>query len=431
MQAMGSIRIVTEVPGPRSRELAQRAARSVAHPVMPAGEIFISHGEGALITDVDGNRFIDLMGGVGCLIVGHAHPGVTRAVRDQVDRSLHSDFSLVPYEGYLALAERLSEACGGNRKVAFFNSGAEAVENAVKIARGATGRPGLICFEGAFHGRTLMALSLTHRETPHKKGFGPFAPEVYRVPFPGRHETSLEDSLRAVEQTLRDHDVAAIVVEPILGEGGFVVPPPGFLSEVARISAAHGAVFIADEIQSGYGRTGSFLASDHFGVRPDLVLLGKSIAAGLPLSAVVGEPRWMDALEPNAIGGTYVGNPVACAAALAVLEIIDSEKLVGRAVEVGEILTSGWNALREKYDAIREVRGLGAMVGVEFAGGRVLKALLSQATRRGVLAMTAGKEAKVLRHLMPLVITDGQLAEALRVFDDCLREGSRVQPGAG
>lgn len=413
---MGSIRLLTEVPGPRSRELAARSTRSVARPVVPGGEVFIERGEGTVLEDVDGNRFIDLIGGVGCLIAGHAHPKVTAAVDEQMRRSLHTDFSLIPYESYIALAERLSDLCGGERKAAFFNSGAEAVENAVKVARGATGRPGIVCFEGAFHGRTLMALTLTYREVPHKRGFGPFAPEVYRVPYPGFAGCGLADSLTALSQTLHDSSIAGVIVEPVLGEGGFIVPPPDFLREIATLCSETGTVFIADEIQSGYGRTGTFLASEQAGVRPDLILLGKSIGAGLPLSAVLGDPVWMDALEPNAIGGTYVGNPVACAAGLAVLDVIEQEDLLGRAREIGKRLVSGWTGLPR----VKEVRGLGAMVGVEFEDPSVTKAVIDQARSLGVLAMSAGPRGEVIRHLMPLVISDEELDETFDVFRTCL-----------
>lgn len=416
---MGSIRLVTEVPGPRSRELAARSSGSVGRPVMP-GDVFVARGEGAVLEDVDGNRLIDLIGGLGCLVVGHSHPRVVEAVRSQAGLYLHTDFSVVGYDSYVTLAERLSEACGSGRKVGFFNSGAEAIENAVKVARAVTGRPGVACFEGGFHGRTYMAMTLTSRETPYKEGFGPFVPEVHRLPYPGFEGATLDGFEAAAGELFSERAIAAVVVEPVLGEGGFVVPPRGFLQAVERLCREHGAAFVADEIQSGYGRTGTFLASEQAGVRPDMVTLGKSIAAGLPLSAVAGDPAWLDALPSGALGGTYVGNPVACAAALAVLDVFEEEKLLQRAREVGERLTSAWEEIAARTAAIRAVRGVGAMVGVEFEDAGLLAGLLSGARSRGVLAITAGKERRVLRHLVPLVVTDEQLDEALGVFGDLL-----------
>lgn len=417
---MSSIRLVTEIPGPRSAEMARRGQDWLARPVAPDGSIFAARGEGAVVEDVDGNRYIDFTGGVGCLAVGHCHPRVLDAVRAQTEAFVHTDFSVVAYESYVALAERISGACGGGRKVALFNSGAEAVENAVKIARSATGRPGIVCFDGAFHGRTLLTMTLTSRDAPIKRGFGPFAPEVYRRPFPGLRGAVLQDAVGQVEETLAGRSIAAVIVEPVLGEGGFVVPPPEFLPELARLCRGGGAVLIADEIQSGYGRTGTFLACDRSGVRPDLVLLGKSIASGLPLSAVVGDPHLMDAPEPHALGGTYVGNPVACAAGLGVLDALTDERLVERAEVIGERLIGRWQAIGARCGGIREVRGLGAMVGVEFEDPGRLAKLIATARRRGVLALSAGAEDSVLRHLMPLVISDSQLDEGLSVFETCL-----------
>ena len=419
---MPSIRILTEIPGPRSRELAARAESSVASPVAPGDDIFGARAEGAVIEDVDGNRYLDFTGGVGCLAVGHAHPRVVAAVREQAERFLHTDFSVVAYESYVALAERISAAMGGGRKLAFFNSGAEAIENAVKVAKGATGRGGLVCFEGAFHGRTLLTMTLTAREVPVKKGFGPFAPEVHRAPYPGLRGATLEESLAAVEALLGGNGIAAVVVEPVLGEGGFVIPPPEFLQGIERLCRAAGTAFVADEIQAGYGRTGRFLASDHSGVRPDLVVLGKSIASGLPLSAVAGDARWMDALAPHALGGTYVGNPVACAAGLAVLDVIEEEGLVDRATAIGARLVDGWSKIAARAGAVAQVRALGSMVGVEFHDAGLVARILAGARRRGVLAIPAGEDGRVIRHLLPMVATDAQLDEAFEVFDAAVEE---------
>lgn len=401
--------------------MTERSAGAIPRPLTPYGKVWAARGEGAVLEDVDGNRFIDMIGGVGCLVAGHSHPKVVEGIVAQTRLFTHTDFSLIPYEGYTRLAERMSELCGGGRKVGFFNSGAEAVENAVKIARAATGRPGIICFEGAFHGRTFMSMSLTHREAPYKMGFGPFVPEVHRAPYPGFDGATLDDSLSAVEKIMSSHQVAGAIVEPVLGEGGFMPAAEGFLAGLAGLCDLNGAVLIADEIQSGYGRTGAFLASDHSGVRPGLVTLAKSIASGLPLSAVVGDPRWFDALPQNALGGTYVGNPVAQAAAHAVLDVIEGEGLLARAKAIGEALTHGWNRISEGTHLIVQVRGLGAMVGVVFRDAAVADAVIDGALQRGVIAMKAGRDGDVIRHLMPLVITDEQIEEALQVFAAAVR----------
>jgi 4-aminobutyrate aminotransferase len=372
-----------------------------------------------MVEDVDGNRYLDLVGGLGCLAVGHCHPRVVEAIREQALKFLHTDYSVIPYDLYHRLAEAVSHHCGGERKVAFFNSGAEAIENAVKIARAVTRRPGIVCFEGAFHGRTNLTLALTHREVPYKQGFGPFTPEVYRLPYPGFEGATMESFEKAARELFPKHDIAAAVVEPVLGEGGFVVPPPEFLPLVKWFTKEYGALLVADEIQTGYGRTGMFLASERRGVRPDLVALGKSIASGLPLSAVAGEPDLMDALGPGTLGGTYVGNPVALAAGIAVLEIIDEDNLVDRAKHLGDLITTGWTAIAAAVPGlIGDIRGLGSMVGVEFRDRETLARLRTTAMQLGVLTVTAGKEGKVLRHLLPLVITDDQLAETFAVFNE-------------
>ena len=412
---MGSIKLVTEIPGPRSRELLQRARETIMPPIGPGGEIFIERGEGAVVEDVDGNRYLDLIGGVGCLITGHSHPRVVDAITRQARLFTHTDFTVVPYENYVELAERITSMTGRGT-VAFFNTGAEAVENAVKIARYTTGRPGVVCFKGAFHGRTYMALTLTAREVPHKSGFGPFVPEVYRARYPGLDGASEKDSVSDVEAILNERSVAAIIVEPVLGEGGFVVPPSGFLAELQRVCRDLQVLLILDEVQSGYARTGKFLASQHEGVSGDLTVLGKSIASGLPLSALVAAPALADSLPQNSLGGTFPGNPLACAAGLAVLDVIEQEGLLSRAVEIGKRLTAGWEEIAAASGAIREVRGVGAMIGVEFHQANGAKRMILGAREKGVLAMSAGREGKVIRHLMPLVITDEQLEEALDVF---------------
>lgn len=417
---MSDIKLVTDIPGPISRALAQRAGSSVAAPLVPYGEVFAAGGQGAILEDVDGNRFIDLIGGVGCLITGHSHPKVVEAIKHQTERFIHTDFSLIPYEPYVELAERLSALCGGGRKAGFFNSGAEAVENAVKVAKKATGRTAIICFEGAFHGRTLMAMTLTAREVPYKQGFGPFAPDVHRAPYPGFGGATVASALEEVERLMRTEQIAGLIVEPVLGEGGFIVPSPEFLPALAEMCRDHGAMFIADEIQSGYCRTGNFLASEQVGVRPDLVVLGKSIACGLPLSAIVADPAWIDRLPSNSLGGTYVGNPIACAAALAVLDVIEQERLIERAVMIGNLLRDSWERLASQTPAIAEVRGAGAMIGVEFEDPAVSDRVVRAALKRGVMSMKAGPDGRVIRHLMPLVITEDQVTEAMAVFESCL-----------
>lgn len=419
---MGSIKILTDIPGPRSRELVSRARQIVPSPIGPQGGIFIARGEGAVVEDVDGNCFIDLIGGVGCLMVGHSHPRVIEAIKRQSEQFTHTDFTIVPYESYVELGERISEMAAFSKpaRVAFFSTGAEAVENAVKIARSTIGRPGIIAFEGAFHGRTYMALTLTARDEPYKAGFGPYVPEVYRVPYPSFDGATLEDSLGETTKLFTEHDIAAVIVEPILGEGGFVVPPPNFLNELRKITVSNGSVLIADEVQTGYGRTGRFLASQHANTEPDIVVLGKSIGAGVPLSALVIRNDLAEGMTTNSLGGTFPGNPIACAAALAVLDIIEEEGLLDRAIAIGARLTDGWVELTD-VGSIREIRGLGAMIGVEFEDARTAKSLVSEALSRGVMMLTAGKEGNVIRHLLPLVITDSQLDEVFEILGSALR----------
>jgi 4-aminobutyrate aminotransferase/(S)-3-amino-2-methylpropionate transaminase len=445
-----SIRLVTNLPGPRSAEVLARKARVVADPLDIHVPAVIDHGEGAVITDLDGNRLIDFSGGLGCQLVGYSHPKVVEAVTRQAAKVSHTDFSVIPYEVYVDLAERLVARTGiDGGKVALFNAGAEAIENAVKFAKAATGRPAVLCFEGGFHGRTLLTMSLTSRHHPYKHGFGPFAPEVYRLPYSYPYRSS--DPERAGELALRDIErafttvvdptsVACAVVEPIQGEGGFVVPSADFLQGLQRLCARHGILVVADEVQSGCGRTGRFLASEHFGLEPDVVVLAKALGAGYPLSAVVARPEIMDAPGPSAIGGTYVGNPVACAAAVAVLEVIDEEGLLERSEQIGKIVRSRWEQIAGGVDEVGEIRGIGAMIGVEFVRDRgtrepneaYLGALVSATMRRGLITVTCGIYHNVLRHLIPLVITDGQLEEAMDVLSDAAVEargaGDRATP---
>ena len=439
---MTAINVRTPIPGPRSKEILERKSAIVADPLDIHVPAAIDRGEGARVTDVDGNVMLDFSGGLGCHVVGYSHPKVVEAVQRQADRFSHTDFSVIPYEPYVELAERLVRLVGGERKAAFFNSGAEAVENAVKFARAATGRPAIVCFEGGFHGRTLLTMSLTSRHKPYKTGFGPFAPEVYRLPYPYPYRSAHPEeagqlALQAIERafvTVVDpRSVAAAVVEPIQGEGGFVVPTADFLPRLAEICRRHGILLIADEIQTGFGRTGKFLASEHFGIEPDIVLLAKALASGYPLSAVVGRKQIMDAPGPSAIGGTYVGNPVACAAANAVLQVIEEEGLIERAEQVGKTIRARWEQVAQDVLEVGEIRGVGAMIGVEFVTDRetkepneeVLGAIIKDAMGRGVVAVSCGIYHNVLRHLIPLVISDRELEEGLDVLADAAVAASR------
>ncbi len=431
-----AIHLRTEVPGPRSREIVARKQRVVADPLGLNFPVVIAEGRGATLSDVDGNTFLDFAGGVGCLNVGHAHPKVTAAVQEQVARFAHTDFTIVPYETYVELAERLlaKTPISGATRAAFFSAGTEAVENAVKFARAYTKRPAVIAFEGGFHGRTLLSLSLTSKTHPYKAGLGPFAPEVYRVPFAQDYRgpdprSALEALERALVAQVAAETVAALVIEPVQGEGGFVVAPRDFMAGVRRICDEHGIVLVVDEVQSGYGRTGRFFAIEHYGVEPDLIVVAKSIAAGLPLSGVLGRAEIMNAPGAAAIGGTYVGNPVAQAAALAVLDVFEEEGLVERAVAIGETMRARMLAWQERFEVIGDVRGLGAMLAIELVHDREAKrpapelvfAVCEQAFQGGLLLLGAGIYGNVVRVLVPLVISDAELEEALDVWEHALK----------
>ena len=435
MAATRSIVLTTEIPGPRSRAIGERIERSIARPLDITFPVVAHSARGVTLTDVDGNTFIDFAGGVGCLTVGHSHPEVVAAAQEQLDRFAHTDFTIVAYESYVELAERLTERApiSGPVKAAFFNAGTEAVENAVKFARAYTGRPAVIAFEGGFHGRTLLSLSLTSKVHPYKAGLGPFAPEIYRVPFPNEYRgVSSEAALAALERafttTVAAETVAAIVLEPVQGEGGFIVAPPGFVAGVRGLCDDHGIVLIVDEVQTGFGRTGRFFAIEHAGVEPDLICVAKSIASGLPLSGVLGRAEIMDAPERGGVGGTYVGNPVALAAGLAVLDVIDEEGLVERAALVGETIRARMLAWQERWPAVGDVRGLGAMLAIELVSDPATRAPskeLAQAVRaaaleRGLLLITCGVNGNCIRVLVPLVIADPELDEALGVWEEAL-----------
>jgi 4-aminobutyrate aminotransferase/(S)-3-amino-2-methylpropionate transaminase len=429
------IEIRTEIPGPRGREFLERERRAVAHPLVVHGPVVADRARGSTITDVDGNTFVDFVGGVGVANVGHNHPRVVEAIADQADRFLHTDFTVVPYEGYVELAERLGALVpiAGETRGAFFNSGAEAVENAVKLARLFTGRQGVVAFEGAFHGRTWMALTLTSKVDPYKKGLGPFAPEVYRTPFPNAYRgPSGETALAALERLFSMHvapeNVAAIVFEPELGEGGFHPAPPEFVAGLRRMCDEHGIVLVADEVQTGFGRTGRMFAMEHFDAEPDLVLVAKSIAGGLPLSGVVGRAEIMDAAHPGAIGGTFVGNPVALAAACAVLDIFEEERLVERARLLGDAIRARMLDWQSRWPQIGDVRGLGAMLAIELVRDPVTKepapelvhAVIDAALHRGLLLLKAGVDGSSIRVLCPLTTSEAELDDGLRAWEEAL-----------
>jgi 4-aminobutyrate aminotransferase/(S)-3-amino-2-methylpropionate transaminase len=430
-----TIELKTAVPGPKSQEILARKERVVADPLSVFIPVVIEEARGATLTDVDGNTFIDFTGGVGCLNVGHSHPRVVEAAQEQLTKFSHTDFTIVPYEVYVTLAERLIATAPfrSPAKAAFFNAGTEAVENAIKFARSYTGRPAVIGFEGGFHGRTLLSLSLTSKTHPYKAGLGPFAPEVYRVPFANEYRgPSAEDALGALERALitqvAAETVAAIVIEPVQGEGGFVVAPKAFLEGVRRICDEHGIVMVVDEVQTGFGRTGKLFAIEHYGIEPDLITIAKSIAAGLPLSGVIGKAEIMDAPGDSAIGGTYVGNPVAQAAALAVLDVIEDEGVCERAAQVGETIRARMESWQERWPRIGDVRGLGAMLAIELVSDPATKepdadtasAVVEAAAERGLLLLKSGIYANCIRVLAPLILTDAELDEALAVWEEAL-----------
>jgi 4-aminobutyrate aminotransferase/(S)-3-amino-2-methylpropionate transaminase len=434
-----AIDLKTAIPGPRSQEILARKERVVADPLGIYLPIVIAEGRGATVTDLDGNSYVDFTGGVGCLNVGHAHPRVVAAVQEQAERFLHTDFTMVPYEVYVAYAERLTAIApfSGPSKAAFFNAGTEAVENAVKFARGFTGRPAVIGFEGAFHGRTLLSLTLTSKTHPYKAGLGPFAPEVYRVPFPNEYRgISAADALAALERALSTQvaaeTVAAIVLEPVQGEGGFIPAPPEFIRGVREICDREGILLVVDEVQSGFGRTGRMFAIEHYDVEPDLMTVAKSIAAGLPLSGVVGKAHIMDSLWDSAVGGTYVGNPVALAAACAVLDVFEEEGLAERSQRIGETIRARMLSWQERHDSIGDVRGLGSMLAVEYVRDRGTKEpapematrVAEEAAARGLLLLKAGIHSNCNRVLCPLVITDAELDEALGAWEEALDAAS-------
>jgi 4-aminobutyrate aminotransferase / (S)-3-amino-2-methylpropionate transaminase / 5-aminovalerate transaminase len=428
-------RLVTEIPGPRSRELAARRAASVSAGVGTTLSVFIERAGGGVLVDVDGNSLIDLGAGIAVVSVGNSSPRVVAAVREQVEAFTHTCFMVTPYEGYVAVCEELARLTPGGdheKRSALFNSGSEAVENAVKIARHATGRQAVVVFDHAYHGRTNLTMALTAKNMPYKHRFGPFAPEIYRMPmsYPFRDTPGMTGAeaaaraLRLVETQIGAANVAAMLIEPIQGEGGFVVPAGGFLPALAEWCRTAGAVFIADEVQTGFCRTGDWFASDHEGVVPDLVTMAKGIAGGLPLAAVTGRAELMDAVHTGGLGGTYGGNPVTCAAALATIETMREQDLAGAARAIGDTMLPRLRGLQERFPAIGDVRGRGAMIAVEIVRPGTLDPdaeLTARVARachaEGVVVLTAGTYGNVLRFLPPLVIGDDLLTEALDVLE--------------
>jgi 4-aminobutyrate aminotransferase / (S)-3-amino-2-methylpropionate transaminase / 5-aminovalerate transaminase len=439
---MASIQLRTPIPGPKSQELMRRRQAAVARGVGHATPIFAARAEGAVLEDVDGNRFLDFAGGIGVVNIGHRAPRVVAAIREQLDAFIHTCFSVAPYEKYIALAEKLNSLIPGAfaKKSILVNSGAEAIENAVKIARAYTRRPAIICFEDAFHGRTMLTMSLTSKTHPYKAGFEPFATDIYRIPYAYCYRCSyslqypscsvfcahhLEDTFKRV---VASEAVAAVVVEPVLGEGGFVAPPREFFAILQETCKRHGILFIADEVQSGFGRTGAMFASERYGITPDILVSAKSIAAGMPLAAVTGRAEVMDAAGVGGLGGTYGGNPLSCAAALAAIETLERENLPARAEKLGERFEARARDWKKRWPLIGDVRGLGAMRALELVRSRDTREpakeetdqVLRHCREHGLILLSAGSYGNVLRLLVPLIISDEQLDEGLDVLESSL-----------
>jgi 4-aminobutyrate aminotransferase / (S)-3-amino-2-methylpropionate transaminase / 5-aminovalerate transaminase len=435
-----STRIKTEIPGPKSRALMERRHRAVSSGVGIATPMFAQEAKGALLTDVDGNTFIDFGGGIGVMNVGHANPRVVEAVKDQVERFTHTCFYVTEYEPYIELAERLNSLVPGDleKRSFFVNSGAEAVENAVKIARYYTGRPAVIAFENSFHGRTMLAMTLTGKTDPYKKGFGPFVPEVYRVPSPYAYRCPAGkncsggcqgDCFAAIEKafvsTVHPSSVAAIIVEPVSGEGGFIPFPDFYLRQLQELCDEHGILMIVDEVQTGFGRTGKMFAIEHAGVVPDLLTTAKSLGGGLPIAGITGKAEIMDSVHTGGLGTTYGGNPIACAAALAVLEAFEEDDLLARANAIGERVVSAMREIQERHpDFVGDVRGRGPMAAMEFVRDaesrtpdkeRTTK-VIEGALQEGLLLLSAGQYGNCSRTLMPFVSTDDELEEGLSIL---------------
>jgi 4-aminobutyrate aminotransferase/(S)-3-amino-2-methylpropionate transaminase len=428
-------RIVTAIPGPKSQALHERRLAVVPAGVSSALPVYIERAHGAIVVDVDGNQFIDLGAGIGVMTIGHTDPAVVSAASAQLADFTHVMFTITPYEGYVRVAELLAEHTPGDfaKKTVLLNSGAEAVENAVKIARKYTGRPGVAVLDHAYHGRTNLTMAMTFKAMPYKLGFGPFASDVYHAPnsYPFHDGLNGADAAARtigwLEKAVGASDLACLVVEPIQGEGGFVVPADGYLPALQQWCNDNGVVFIADEIQSGMARTGKYFASEHFGVIPDMVLSAKGIAGGLPIAGVTGRAEIMDASHPGGLGGTFAGNPVAAAAAIAVFDEIESRGLLSEAARIEGVLTPALLELQSRYDVIGDVRGVGAMIAIELVqpgthepNAAAVSTITAFAAQHGVLLLSAGTYGNIIRFLPSLVISDDLLREALRVIDDAL-----------
>ena len=430
-------RLVTAIPGPKSLEALKRRSEATSGGLGIAIPVIIERASDAILLDIDGNQIIDLGSGIGVVSVGNSASRVVDRVIEQVQAFTHTCFTVAPYMNYIEVCEKLNELTPGShkKKSLLVNSGAEAVENAVKIARLFTKRPAVVVFEHSYHGRTNLTMALTAKNMPYKEGFGPFAPEVYRVPMPysfhwvGNQATITEDAIEMVthkiEKEIDAHNVAAILIEPIQGEGGFIVPPKGFLPALSKYSSDNGILFIADEVQTGFARTGHMFAMEEENVVPDIVVTAKAIAGGLPLAGITGRADVMDSVHASGLGGTFGGNPVACAAALGAMETIKAENLVGRAQHIGSILGESLRALAKKYPIIGEVRGRGAMQAIELveAGTKIpntaaMNAVVKYCQSKGVLVLTAGTYSNVVRFLPPLVISDELLRDAMSVLDE-------------
>ncbi|MCH9816538.1 MAG: 4-aminobutyrate--2-oxoglutarate transaminase [Actinomycetia bacterium] len=427
----------TEIPGPKSQAITERRSAAVSAGIGMALPIFVQDAAGGILQDVDGNRLIDLGSGIAVTTVGNAAPSVVAAAHEQAQRVTHTCFMVTGYEPYVALCERLNTVTPGShpKRSALFNSGAEAVENAVKIARAHTGKRAVVAVEHAYHGRTNLTMALTAKQMPFKKSFGPFASDIYRVPtsYPLRDQltgpAAAERAIERIEAEIGHHDLAALIIEPIQGEGGFIVPAPGFLPALSQWCADNDVVFIADEVQTGFCRTGSWFACDHEGVVPDLIVTAKGIADGYPISAVTGRANIMDSVHTGGLGGTYGGNPVCCAAALATIDLMEEHDLAARAREIEVVIRQTLTDALADSGVVAQIRGRGALMAVEFrdpASGRHLpdlaKAIAAECGRRGVVILTAGTLGNVVRLLPPLVIDDDLLREGLGIFADALIE---------
>ncbi len=439
---MSTIQLRTPIPGPRSQALMKRRNAAVVQAAYHATPVFVARAEGAVVEDVDGNRLIDFAGGIGCLNTGHRAPAVVDAVRRQLDRFLHTSFNVLPYESYVAVCEKLNAVVPGQgpKKTILVNTGAEAVENAIKIARCYTKRPAIICFEDAFHGRTYMAMAATSKTHPYKAGFEPFPSEVYRIPYAYCFRCSYSmkypscdlHCARHIEDTFKRvvaaESVAAVIVEPILGEGGFVTPPAEFYPTLSAICRKHGILLIADEVQTGFARTGAMFACERLGLDPDLVTMAKSLTGGLPMAAVTGRADVMDAPGSGQLGGTFAGNPAACEAALAVLDIIEKENLCARSNVLGERFRKRAAKWQQQWELVGDVRGLGAMQALELVRSKTTRQPADEETKQvsqycyehGLVTITAGSYGNVIRLLVPLVITDAQMDEGMDVLEAAL-----------